>query len=77
MTKYRVNYTKTISEWVEVEADSAQDAIDEANSEGIQSLGICCTGYGQDWGREDDSESEVDFVEEYDDEKDEWNKVEA
>lgn len=65
MPKYRINYTRTYSEYLEVEADSAAEAVEEANTEGIQDLGVCCTGGMEfhDWGREDDGEPQLQSVE--------------
>lgn len=62
MPKYIVHMSQVVSLTVQVEAETPEDAAENAweHTPG----GICaqCSGYGRDWSRDDSAEFEVDLV---------------
>lgn len=59
MPKFTVHMTTTTSFTQEVEADDPEAAIDVAYNEGIQGICAHCSGWRQDWSRDEGENPEV------------------
>lgn len=56
MSEYTVNFTGYQSAGVTVEADSPEAAIEAALHEGVPGICAQCSGWGQRWYRDDETE---------------------
>jgi hypothetical protein len=59
MPKYRVTMAKVITCTVDVEADDESAAIEEAYQEAPHSICAQCSGWGREWGVNDDGQWET------------------
>ncbi|MFE3452409.1 hypothetical protein ACFXJ8_26145 [Nonomuraea sp. NPDC059194] len=74
MPKYRVHLVGSASATIDVEAEDAESAVDEAYAEGTPGICAQCCGWGRSWSQEwpddmqvfvdDDGKEAVDLVEE-------------
>lgn len=62
MAEYQVHFLQTVSISVTVEADDPEDAIEKAFDEAPSGVCAQCSGWGQQWGRDDDGELIPDAV---------------
>lgn len=76
MTKYTVHFQQAVSLSLDVEAESPEDAIEEAHEEGVPGVCAQCSGWGKNWSRDDDGELVEESVSD-DDGKTVWTAEEA
>jgi len=53
LPRYKIFLRQEYEETIEVEANSVEEAIEIAESEGIPALCFQCAGYGRKWSRND------------------------
>lgn len=73
MPWFRVPVITTTTGHIDVEVDEGQDPIDAALDQGMQPIGICCSGYGREFVRDEGTweyDTQADGVQRL---PDDWN----